>query len=116
VQGQKSGLACDVVGGRWQEDLENAAKDGQNTHRLSIEWSRIQPRPGSWDEDSLEYYRQMLKGMSKLGLKPMVTFHHFTDPLWLYEMGGWENDTAPEYFAEYVRRSVTALKDLANFG
>ncbi len=115
IDGQKSGLACDWWGGRWKEDLEYASKDGQNTHRLSIEWSRIQPREDKWDKDALDNYRQMLKGMHKLGLKPMVTLHHFTDPLWLYESGGWENDKTPEYFAEYVRRVVSALKDQVDF-
>jgi beta-glucosidase len=115
IDGERSGLACDWWGGRWKEDLENAAKDGQNTHRLSIEWSRIQPKPDEWDEDSLEYYRQMIKGMRKLGLKPMLTLHHFTDPLWLYEMGGWEHDDSPGYFAEFVRKVVSGLKDLVDF-
>jgi len=115
VQGQKCGLACDWWGGRWKEDMENAARDGQNTHRLSIEWSRIQPKPGRWDDEALEHYRQIIKGMIKLGLKPMVTLHHFTDPLWLYEKGGWENGQAPDYFAEYVKKVVPALKDLVDF-
>ncbi len=114
AQGQKCGLACDWWGGRWKEDLENAAKYHQNSHRLSIEWSRVQPRPDRWDEDALEYYRRIIKGMLKLGLKPMVTLHHFTDPLWLYENGCWENDKAPAYFVEYVRKVVPALKDLVD--
>lgn len=113
--GQKCGLACDWWGGRWKEDLENAANDGQNTHRLSIEWSRVQPKRNVWDEEALEHYRQILKGMHKLGLKPMVTLHHFTDPLWFYESGCWELDDAPKYFAEYVRKVVSALKDLVDF-
>jgi beta-glucosidase len=115
VEGQKCGLACDWWGGRWKEDLENAAKDGQNTHRLSIEWSRIQPNQDRWDEEALEHYRQIIKGMRKLGLKPMVTLHHFTDPLWLYETGCWENDQSPRYFAEYVRKVVEGLKDIVDF-
>jgi len=115
IHGQKCGLACGWWGGRWKEDLENAARDGQNAHRLSIEWSRVQPAPDKWDQDALEYYRQMLKGMHKLGLKPMVTLHHFTDPLWIYEDGGWENDKTPEFFAEFVRKTVLTLKDLTDF-
>jgi len=115
IHGQKCGLACGWWGGRWKEDLENAARDGQNAHRLSIEWSRVQPAPDKWDQDALEYYRQMLKGMHKLGLKPMVTLHHFTDPLWIYEDGGWENDKTPEFFAEFVRKTVSTLEDLTDF-
>ena len=115
IDGQKSGLACDWWGGRWKEDLENAARDGQNTHRLSIEWSRIQPEKDQWDYEALDHYRQILNGMLALGLKPMVTLHHFTDPLWLYESGCWENDDAPGYFADYVRKVVDGLKDLVDF-
>jgi len=114
VQGQKSGLACDWWGGRWREDLENAVRDGQNSHRLSVEWSRIQPKPDLWDQQALDYYREILQGMQKMGLKPMLTLHHFTDPLWLVERGGWENAEAPLHFREFVRRTVTALKDLVD--
>ena len=110
-EGAKSGLACDWWGGRWKEDLKNAADDSQNAHRLSIEWSRIEPQPDTWDQGALNNYREILKGMRKMGLTPMVTLHHFTDPLWVTELGGWENDKTPQYFAEFVRRAVKALKD-----
>ena len=111
VEGHKAGLACDWWGGRWKEDLENAAEGGQTSHRFSIEWSRVQPTPDSWDDDALDHYREMLKGMSRLGLTPLVTLHHFTDPLWIYESGGWENDRTPVLFEKFVRKVVHALKD-----
>ena len=80
---QKAGLACDWWGGRWQEDFDRAAEGGQTSHRLSLEWSRIQPSRDRWDEDSLAYYREMITGLNQRGIKPMITLHHFTDPLWL---------------------------------
>jgi len=113
-QGQKAGLACDWWNGRWKEDLARAAQAGQNSHRFSIEWSRIQPTPDTWNENALNFYREMLKGMRSFGLEPMLTLHHFTDPLWIYENGGWENDDTPRYFAKFVRRVVSALKDQVN--
>jgi len=109
--GDKSGLACDWWGGRWKEDMDRAAEAGQNAHRFSIEWSRIQPAADRWDEDALDHYRQMAQGMVQRGLAPMVTLHHFTDPLWLAEQGGWENDETPLKFAVYVRRVAEALKE-----
>ncbi|HEY5983361.1 MAG TPA: family 1 glycosylhydrolase, partial [Anaerolineales bacterium] len=75
-----SGLACDWWGGRWQEDFDRARQAHQNAHRLSVEWSRIQPAPDVWDEAALEQYRTMLRGLRERGLTPMVTLHHFTDP------------------------------------
>ncbi len=107
----RSGLACDWWGGRWREDFDRAAEAGQNAHRLSVEWSRIQPTPDQWDESALEKYRTMLRGLRERGMTVMVTLHHFTDPLWLYEMGGWENAEAPALFEKFVHKTVDALKD-----
>jgi beta-glucosidase len=97
-----------------RSDARRAA--GQNTHRLSVEWSRIEPQPGTWDEAALQHYRTMLQGILRLGLKPFVTLHHFTDPIWIYEKGGWENEETVEYFARYVEKTVAALGDLAICG
>lgn len=113
-QGHKAGLACDWWGGRWKEDFDRAAETGQNAHRLSIEWSRVQPRPDIWDEEAIDYYRQMLRGLRQRGMTAMVTLHHFTDPLWLTEMGGWENDQTPAFFEKYVIKIVEALKEYTN--
>jgi beta-glucosidase len=109
-----SGLACDWWGGRWKEDFDRAAESGQNAHRLSVEWSRIQPAPDRWDEGALERYRLMLRGLRDRGITPMVTLHHFTDPLWLGERGGWEKEGVVPLFEHFVRRTVEALKDDCN--
>ncbi len=109
LEGGKSGLACDWWGGRWREDFDRAQAASQNAHRLSIEWSRIQPAPDRWDEDALDHYREMLIGLRERKMTPMVTLHHFSEPLWLAEMGGWENEAVIELFTAFVRKSVGAL-------
>ena len=106
-----SGLACDWWGGRWKEDFDRAAETGQNAHRFSVEWSRIQPTPDTWDEDALERYRTMLRGLKERGMTPMVTLHHFSDPLWLYESNGWEDNEIVALFEKFVRKTVDALKE-----
>lgn len=109
----KSGLACDWWGGRWREDFDRAAEAGQNAHRFSVEWSRIQPAPDKWDEDALDKYRLMLRGLHERGMTPMVTLHHFTDPLWLTERGGWEAGEITQLFEKFVRKTVEAFKEYA---
>ena len=104
-----SGLACDWWGGRWREDFDRAAESGQNAHRMSVEWSRIQPTPDTWDEDSLERYRTMLRGLRDRGMTPVITLHHYTDPLWLGD--GWETGAAIPQFERFVRKTVEALKE-----
>ncbi|MBN2388846.1 MAG: glycoside hydrolase family 1 protein [Anaerolineales bacterium] len=107
----KAGLACDWWGGRWKEDFDRAAEAGQNAHRLSVEWSRIQPTPDTWDEEALERYRTMLRGLRERGLTAMVTLHHFTNPLWLEERKAWENETSAALFEKFVRKTVEALRE-----
>ncbi|RLD06517.1 MAG: glycoside hydrolase family 1 protein [Chloroflexota bacterium] len=115
VHGHECGLACDWWGGRWREDFDRAAEEGQNAHRLSIEWSRIQPAPDSWDEDALDRYREMIRGLHERGMTPMVTLHHFTDPIWIMEQGGWENEEIVARFQAYVEKVVAALKEYVTY-
>ena len=111
--GDKSGLACDW----WRNaeaDFDRAAALGQNSHRLSLEWSRIEPQEGVFDEAALGRYRQMVQELRERNLEPMVTLHHFTNPLWLMELGEWENRQVVHYFQRYVERVVEALGDLVS--
>jgi beta-glucosidase len=114
VNGDKSGLACDWWNGRWREDFRRAAEGGQNAHRMSVEWSRIQPAPDRWDEEALNRYVEIVRGIVELNMTPLITLHHYSDPQWFVEQGGWEDDTAAGYFEKYVRRVVGALKDYTN--
>jgi len=110
AQGHQSGLACDWWGGRWREDFDRAEAGFQNAHRLSVAWSRIQPAPDRWDEQALDRYREMLMGLKSRKITPMVTLHHFSEPLWVTEMGGWENEAIIDLFAVFAARTVEALK------
>ena len=112
--GSKAGNSCDWWGGKWKDDFDRAAETGQNSHRLSIEWSRVQPSPDRWDEDALNHYRQMIRGLKERGMEPMVTLHHFSNPLWLTKMGAWENENVIQYFVDYAVKVVDALKDDVN--
>lgn len=109
--GDKAGRACDWWGGRWRDDFDRVKETHQNAHRLSIEWSRIQPEPDRWNEDALDVYREMLRGLYHRGITPFVTLHHFSEPLWLFERGGWENPDTPALFEAFVRRAVEALRE-----
>lgn len=111
LNGDKSGLACDWWGGRWREDFDRAAECAQNSHRFSIEWSRVQPSPDRWDEYALDHYREMAQGLINRHMTPMITLHHFSNPLWLEELGSWENEAVVKYFEAFVRKTVEALKE-----
>src|SRR5258708_2421850 len=110
----KAGLACDWWSGRYSEDFDRASDMRNNAHRLSIEWSRIEPEPGKWDDYAIGRYRDMLKGLIDRGMKPLVTLHHITNPLWVGHKDGWLWDEAPAHFERFVRKVVSTMGDLCD--
>jgi beta-glucosidase len=94
-----------------EEDFDRAAELGLNGLRLSIEWSRIEPDEGVFDLSALRHYREMIRLVCARSINPMVTLHHFTDPLWLARRGGWENPKVAQYFGRFVAKVVDALGD-----
>ncbi len=111
--GDRSGLACN-----WWRDAERdfdlMAELGHNTHRLSVEWSRIEPEEGVFDPAAVARYREMLTGLHRRGIEPMVTLFHFSSPLWLARQGGWRNPSVVGRFRRYTRYVVDQLGDLVN--
>jgi beta-glucosidase len=83
-----SGDACDHYH-RFEEDFDLAKSGGQNAHRFSIEWARIEPAMGEWNEREIAHYREVLQALRQRGIKAFVTLLHFTNPVWFSERGGW---------------------------
>lgn len=112
--GSRSGVACDHFH-RYADDFRLLADLGQNAHRLSIEWSRVEPRAGEFDAEALAHYRRVLETMRALGLEPVVTLHHFTNPRWLALQGGWLRLEVVDAFGRFVERTVQACGDLVRY-
>ncbi len=112
--GDRSGLACDHYR-RFESDFALLKSLHQNAHRFSIEWSRVEPAPGEFRSDALSHYRAVLQSLRDLGLEPMVTLHHFTNPQWLAKAGGWMDPATPERLARYTDRVIAELGHLARF-
>src|SRR5205823_1007586 len=74
---------------RYAEDFRLLQELGHPAHRLSIEWSRIEPQQGQINQAEVEHYRRVLSTLRELGIEPWVTIHHFTSPLWFIRGGGF---------------------------
>ena len=93
---ESSGDACDSYH-RWAEDIDLVAGMGLGAYRFSLEWSRIEPAEGEFSVAALDHYRRhAAPDATSAGIVPVVTFHHFTTPLWLAARGGFEALDAPE--------------------
>ncbi len=108
-----SGRACDHYN-RYEEDFNIARSLGHNAHRFSIEWSRIEPEEGKFNQREIEHYQKVLEALQKRNIKPFVTLWHFTNPLWLAKIGGLKNRKFPYYFTRYAKFAVSNLHDLAD--
>jgi beta-glucosidase len=108
---ERSGDACDSWH-RFAEDHRIAARLGFNCYRFGIEWSRIEPNEGHFSNAALDHYGRMLESCRAHGLKPVVTFNHFTVPLWFAMRGGFEAADSPDLFARYCRRVAGHLGGL----
>jgi beta-glucosidase len=96
-------------------DFAFAKKLGHNCTRISIEWSRIEPEEGWFNQKEIDHYIQVIDSCIQNGLEPFVTLWHFTNPIWFTEKGGWSNSKSAFYFSRYAEKIVKAFKGKVKF-
>jgi len=99
----------------YAQDFDLAKELHHNCHRLSIEWSRIEPEEGKFSQKELEHYKTVILSLKERSLIPVVTLHHFTNPIWFAKKGGWLNRKAGAYFLRYVEKVVSLLAKDVDF-
>jgi beta-glucosidase len=107
----RSGDACDSYH-RYAEDIALNAALGFNCYRFGIEWARIEPSQGQFSNAELDHYARVLETCRRHGQTPIVTFNHFSSPLWFAVRGGWEEADAPDLFARYCETVTRRLGHL----
>ncbi|MDP3899583.1 MAG: glycoside hydrolase family 1 protein [bacterium] len=112
--GSISGRACNSY--EWYEDDIRLVKELNNTaYRFSLEWSRIEPVEGQFDNEAIEHYRKIIKTCKKNNIEPIVTLNHWTVPLWFRDQRGWLNKDAPVFFRRYTQQVVKKLGHEINY-
>lgn len=105
---EPSGLACDHYN-RYAEDIALLAQAGGNAYRFGIEWARIEPEEGRFDEAELDHYRNVIDCCYQNGITPVVTLMHFSSPAWLIRQGGWASPKVVPCFERYAAFIAKAL-------
>lgn len=111
---EPSGVANDFWN-RYSEDIDLVSELGCEVFRLSVEWSRIEPEEGSFDEEVIFHYKKILEYARSKKLKIFLTLHHFTIPLWFEAKGGFSNFNSPKYFTSYASKCVAEFRDYVEF-
>jgi len=99
----------------WKRDLEVMKKLDLKAYRLSVEWSRIQPKKGVFCKEEIDYYKRYLKLLKMSGIKVVLTCWHWSIPLWLEQEGGLLSKDIFNYFNKYVRFLVQELSEYVDY-
>lgn len=100
-----SGAACDHWS-RAGSDLGLARSLGLNSYRFSVEWAKLEPEEGAWNEGAFRWYDELLGHCERNGLVPMLTLHHFTLPAWVARRGGFANPESVAWFGRYAAKVI----------
>ncbi len=99
---------------RWREDLELMKDMGIQCYRMGVEWSRVEPRDGAFDEKAIAHYREEIQALKEAGIPVLLTLHHFNNPLWLEERGGFAQRDNITCYLRFVRKMVESVGDLVS--
>lgn len=107
---EPSGDACDQWN-RFDDDMAVAAAMGLKAYRFGIEWARIEPEEGVFSQSVLDHYQRCIDACNKRGITPIITFHHFTLPMWQARKGGLLDGKFADRFGRYCEKASKALRD-----
>lgn len=96
---------------RYDLDFSIAQRLNFNAFRFSIEWSRIEPEEGKWNEAELQHYHDYIAAMRARGMEPFVTLYHWTVPVWFAKKGGFEKSANIKYFVRFCEKILREFKD-----
>lgn len=106
---------CGRGAGHWErffDDIALIRAVGATAYRLSIEWARVEPERGRWDDAAWQGYRTRLEALVQAGVRPVVTLHHFTHPRWFHAETPWHEPASLEAWGRYVKRCAELLDGL----
>lgn len=99
---------------KWKEDAELLKKMGISVYRMGLEWARIEPEEGKLDKKAVAHYREELTYLKELGIEPLLTIHHFTNPMWFEEKGGFSKPENAKYYLRLVKAVIHYFGDLVS--
>ncbi len=110
---------------QYEGDAALATDLGVDVYRLSIEWSRVEPSRDVADEAAWQHYGDVIDALRARNIEPMVTLHHFTEPIWTHDLRdvdctagptdanlcGWTNPDMVAEFAEFAGDAAARFGD-----
>ena len=97
---------------RWREDCILMKRMGIETFQLGVEWARVEPAEEEFSQSALDHLKEEILLLRGLGIQPLLTLHQFSNPLWVEELGGWENVDTVRLYLDFVEKVVRTVGHL----
>lgn len=89
---------------RYRHDFDIAQSLNMNAFRFGIEWSRLEPSEGQWDEKAIEHYKKYIAELRARNLEPFLNIWHWTMPTWFTDKGGFIKAKNLKYWRRFVHK------------
>ena len=81
---QMAGKACNSYE-RFEDDIQLLKQMHLGIYRMSIEWCRIEPQKGVFNDEAIQHYLHILQRLKEENIKVCLTLHHVSHPVWFHE-------------------------------
>jgi beta-glucosidase len=98
----------------YKDYFKQAREMGLNSIRFSVEWALVEPQEGVFNQAELDRYADMAIEALKNDITPVICLHHYTDPCWFIDQGGFESEENIHYFVRFARRVYTTIIEKLN--
>jgi beta-glucosidase len=89
---------------RYEEDFKLLKKLNLNSYRFGIEWSRLEPEEGQWNQEAIEHYKKYIDKLKEMNIEPVLNIWHWTLPVWFANKGGLKNRANLVYFERFIQK------------
>lgn len=96
---------------RYDSDFDKLQALNFNAFRFSVEWARVEPEEGVYDESEIAFLKDYIASIKSHGMTPVLTLWHWTMPLWFTEKGAFEKRENERYFEEFAAYVLQKLQD-----
>lgn len=93
----------------YKEDVRLMKEMGITTYCFSLDWSRIEPEQGYFDEAVLQYYTDLCDELVKNNISITLILKDYCDPLWWGYLGGFEHEKNLYLFERYCLKMYELL-------
>jgi len=100
---------------RYAEDFTLAKKLRLNALRFGVEWSRLEPEEGQWNEEAIQHYHDYITELRRQGIEPFLNIWHWTVPIWFNDRGGFEKAANLKYWRRFVTKIAQEYGDEVHY-